>query len=149
ERAWTAMFGGSSDVITRHVTLDRVPRRVVGVLPKAFTIFPECDFVLPLRLDGPDSYDENSRTLAVFARLKPGIDPGAAAWQINGLFRSLEPPQIGQVERLSDRLVLGYRPTLRVLWATTGFIILICALNFSSLLVARSTFRSQELIVRV
>ena len=148
-RAWVNRFGASPEVVGTDVTLDAFPRRIVGVLPEPFDFFPTSEFLLPLRLDEADSYDEFLRTLEVFGRLPVGSEPAMAQVKLGAFFSTMRPLQRGRVELVSERMVQGFRLTLLTLWLATLLVLLVCCVNFGSLLAARSVARRRELAVRV
>src|SRR5215467_7092061 len=70
---WQRHFGGDRSVIGRTVTVDSLPRQVVGVMPQGFRIVKtEPDLIMPL------AFDRGRVILAGFGfngigRLKPGV----------------------------------------------------------------------------
>ena len=73
---WQRFFSGDPHAIGRTITLDDVPRTIIGVMPPRFGWWTNEAFWLPLRMDPKDPSG-----LAVIVRLAPGVKPGAAEQQ--------------------------------------------------------------------
>src|SRR5262249_1969033 len=92
------------------------------------------------------------------ARLKPGISTRQAQQRLNALVSDLaqtfpkEYPSATRwslrLEPVEESLTAAVRPTLIVLLAAVGFVLLLVAVNMASLLVARSSARMRELAIR-
>lgn len=77
---WQRFFSGDLHVINRTITLDDVPRTIIGVMPPRFGWWTNEAFWLPLRMDPKDPSG-----LAVIVRLAPGVTQHAAEQQLNQL----------------------------------------------------------------
>jgi len=148
-RSWVSRYGGRPDVLGTSVTLSGVTRQIVGVLGPRVDLFSDSEFLLPLNLDGPYAYDERRRTLQVFGRLPRGDDAFDMEARLTLFFRSLPQGQQGHVELVQDRVVLGFRATMMTMWLAALLVLLVCCLNFASMLSTRFWSRRAEFMLRV
>lgn len=161
---WRRHFGGDRSAIGRNLTVDSIPREIVGVMPRGFRIADtEFDLLAPVQ------FDRNRSILAGFgaqgvARLKPGVSMGQAnadlarlvpvwmnswnngpgtdgsayaQWRITPALRSLQQEVVGSV---SD--------VLWIVMATIGLVMLVACANVTSLLLVRAEVRQSELALR-
>jgi predicted permease len=161
---WQRRFGGDASAIGRNITIDSVPREIVGVMPRGFQIVDrDFDVLIPF------AFDRNKQILAGFgaqgvARLKPGVTiqqadadvlhmlpiwmdsfsngPGTnphfyETWKITPAFRSLKQQVVGNIGNV-----------LWVVMATIGLVMLIACTNIANLLLVRADGRQQELAIR-
>jgi putative ABC transport system permease protein len=85
----------------------------------------------------------------VFGRLPPGDDETDVELRLAPFFRSLPPGQRGHVQLIRDRVVHGFRTTLLTMWLAALLVLLVCCLNFASLLSTRFWSRRAEFALRV
>ena len=148
-RLWTTRFGASDGIVGRSIIADGKPLRIIGVLSREFDFFQDSDILEPLTFSGPSAYDEFARTLEVFGSLRADVEPSLAALQLTSTTRLFRPTQIATVESVRERLFRGFGPTVRILSLISLIILVVCCLNFATLLTVRSTDRRQELAVRI
>jgi predicted permease len=152
--AWQRRFGGSPNVLGQTVTLDGNPYIIIGVLPREFSFAPAepADF---WAIQKPEMGCRGCHSLFGVARLKDGVTFAAAFADIKAIAQQLEKQypdsnrdQAAFMLPLVDAIVGDIRPILVVLLCGAGLLLLIAAVNVSSLLLVRSESRRREMAVR-
>ena len=155
---WKRRFGGDEQVLGREVTIDFVPRRVIGVMPRDFRFLDRApDVLLPQRFAGKDLRFEPFSYSGI-ARLKPGITIQQANQDTARVLNAIIPENIRHFVEQSH-----FKPNLRPLkrdvtgdiGATLGILmgalwlvfLLVCA-NVTNLVLVRAQARTQEFALR-
>ena len=151
---WKRQFAKEPSVLGRTLDLDGRPYAVVGVLPPAFRFGPEADVWIPFQAT-PVEKRRSVKGLNVVGRLKNGVSRTQAAEEMRTISASIARrfPDDGtgwsvSVRPLRDVLVETVRSAVWVLFAGSGFLLLIACANVSNLLLARSIERRGESAVR-
>jgi predicted permease len=159
---WRQLFAGDRSAIGKEIRVDGRPLTVIGVLPAGFDfIDPKVRLWVPLAFTPEQKVTHHSNNWYNIGRLKPGATLEQAQAQINALnAENLERfPQFKEllinarfhtdVIPLQEMLVSGVRPVLYLLWGGAIFVLLIGALNITSLALARFGLRRTELATRL
>lgn len=156
--AWQARFGGRTDVLGETVTLNGIPRTVIGVLPRDFHFAPvgRGEFWATLRATDSCESRRGCQNLNTVARLKDGISIEAAASGMTAIAQQLQ-RQYPDTNRdfggatlvpLSNVVVGKIRPILLMLLAGACLLLLIAWVNVTTLLLTRSDGRRHEIAIR-
>lgn len=153
---WQRRFDADTSVLGRSLTLDGASYAVVGVMPRHFgTLGGRADVWAPLSFGPHRPADRNSVYVGTIARLAPGVSLGEARAEMATISRRLERqyPETNTGRRavvrpLSEVMVGNIRPTMLLLVAAAGFVLLIACVNVSNLLLARGVARHQEFCLR-
>ncbi|GAB5561418.1 MAG: ABC transporter permease [Synoicihabitans sp.] len=151
---WLNQFNGNPDVINQVVLLNDEPFTVIGVMPPGFRTEAGAPKTFVPLVVGP-VLRNTGFLLAAHARLKPGVTIEQAQAEIDVLARNLAQSDPENWEGFAARIVplLDFRvgqvrPTLFVLLAAAGFLLLVACVNVANLLLARASTRQREIALR-
>jgi len=159
---WLRSFGGDPTVVGKVFRMNDKPHTVVGILPP-FPQYPkENDVYMPASAcpfrNGPHMLaNRQMRMLRMFGRMKPGVKPIAAEADLSTVAAVMQKeypndypdaaPSI-QATPLKTELTHEAKPTMLLLLAAAGFVLLIACANVANLNLARMVRRERELGVR-
>lgn len=161
QRFWQRYFGGDPAAVGRTLQVEGKPVQIVGVLPAEFPWAEPFDLIRNMQ---PDLAATNlSTNEIVVARLRPGVSVAAASAQTavvikellrnsphmdDAWWRSLqrEPPN---ALPLQESLYTSFSGnTLWLFFAAAACVLLIAAINLTSLMLLRALGRSHDSAVR-
>ena len=157
---WKRQYSGDRNIVGQTIDANSTPVTVIGVLPPEFdfgSIFSpgyKVDMYWPFVYR---DFHDDGNSLALVARLKPGVTIGQAQAEADQLFPTLQfnekHPEYGHgytanVLGLKDYVTGKLRRSLLVLWCAVGLILLIVCVNLSNLLLARGAARTKEFAMR-
>ena len=155
---WKRRFASDPNIVGRELAMDGGKVTVVGVLPASFdfgSIFApgaRIDLYAPFPLSGETNREGN--TLAIIARLKPGVSVAAARGDSLRLCSLVTKAHrewndfVPTLTPLSEHISGKLRPALLVLASAVAVVMLIVCANLCNLLLARTATRQKEIAVR-
>jgi predicted permease len=155
EGFWRRYLGASPAFARTSLTFEGRSFAIVGVMPDILNVPTGTDLWVPRELSPRNPY-RTGHNFLVLGRLRDGVTLAAAQQEVSALARRLKREYGDQtwmfdaaLVPLQEQIVGKARPTLLVLLAASGFLLLIACANVVNLLVARLTARQDEIALRL
>ncbi len=158
---WKRKFGSSPDAVGKALTLNGANYTIVGVIPASFYFsennFHRSDVYVPVGQWNDPTFRDRKVGMGMDAigRLKPGVsfeqakaDLDAVAQRLSQAYPDADKGTGITLTPLRQDIVGDIQPTLLVLLASAGFVLLIACVNVANLLLARSIGRAREFAIR-
>ncbi|MES2306353.1 MAG: ADOP family duplicated permease [Gemmatimonadota bacterium] len=154
---WRETLGSPASLDQARITVADLLNRseqyqVVGVMPPEFDLLGSAQLYLPLERGVP--WNVRNHTVAVIARLRPGVPLATASASLNAVQASIraEDPRIDAlgvtVQPLADEILGPVRQPLLLLLGSAALLLLIAFTNVAGVLLARGIARQPEMRLR-
>jgi putative ABC transport system permease protein len=153
-KLWQKRFSGDPGIIGKTFILNDVSRTLIGIMPKRFALWG-ADMWIPTTLNRNET-DANAPFFFLLGHLKPGLtiktaqpDLAIVAQRLSKVYPKFYPKKFDvRLTTLVDGVVGQFRPTLFMLLAAVGLLLLIACANVANLLLAKATVREKEFAIR-
>src|SRR5579864_3381950 len=152
---WRTHFGGDPGVIGQTIILNKEAFVVVGVAERGFAYPQRASIWLPLALSNDFRQNAMNFDVEILARLRSRATILEAQSQLNVIANQIavaNPPLKSgyklQAATILSRRVGDVRSTYLMLFAASGFVLLIACANLASFILSRGSARQREMAMR-
>jgi putative ABC transport system permease protein len=151
---WKGRYGGDPAIVGRVITVNGAPVTVVGVMREGFRFPLVHDLWQPLAsLPDLEGQARDARGLRVFGRLAPGVGLAQARVELGTIMSGLAtayPATNANVRPRVERFTGGFNLTnpWNAMLLAVAIVLLIACANIANLVLARATYRSNEIAIR-
>jgi putative ABC transport system permease protein len=156
---WRRRYGADPGIVGRTITVDGVPRTVVGVMPPGAQLpgaAPDAsELWLPVRFSPAERDNAISHNYRIVGRLAPGISVAQASGELaaRAAQQAATQPEShaglgARVESIAAASTARIRPALAVLAGGVILLLLVAAANVATLLIVRAVTRRRDAAIR-
>lgn len=153
---WARRYGRRPDILGHAVTIDGIRREVVGVMPPGVSYPLDAEVWIPLAFTAEDLANQRGAMyLSVIGRLRADRTLAQAdaelrtiAARLAATYPRTNAERSVAVRSLRDEVVGDVGPTLLMLLAAAGLVLLTVCVNVSGLVLTRALDRAHEVALR-